>query len=629
MPAEAGPSSVMIMARRTTVVATILSAVIGLGTALLPSPASAAGPFTVPTSTVKVDDPPLQEDTWVYLDVRNTSGGALHVDMQLATDNGYSFGRSSIGGHACEFRSVVDPLAGHLEIPAGKTCEVELQFHAEEVQRYENSLSLYVGSFAKVVSLVAVVKPPLSFTPASYEFGALTVGGPAQSITVTYKNKSDQTLELAIAHDPGVDSSFYEAFSVLEETGSCTHDGYLDVTLKPGRACVLTITVATDQLGDHSFRLRPKVMPLLGDHFSWFGQVPVNVRGVRPGFTVKPGALDYGKVVVGTTSETKRITVKNTSTVSERIGVRYEGFADDSLSTVSSCGGFLRVAPGKTCSLRLAITPGDGGADHTRAVVFYLEDDNGDPVPGTERFVPVTLYGASPRYSMAPQAINFGNVTAHRSSLKVVTVKNTSKHDITVHLKAALLGPSMSLVNGTARCDVGVPRTLERGTECFLYVLFAPEADTGDESGVIRLDLLGADGVPIPGSERGAKLKGTTSPIAFTLSDVDVDYGFVRVGHSSAATITVTNRSRSSLSFVPELSTGHPSDFSLADGTKRCDLAVKPGAKCSYVVTFHPTDVLGEEYAQLTVFPVDSAGTIVPSSAQPVSFRGKGFPQTD
>src|SRR5205823_3686505 len=150
------------------------------------------------------------------------------------------------------------------------------------------------------------------------------------------------------------------------------------------------------------------------------------------------------------------LTVKNTSTVSESIGVRFGGFADDTISNVGTCGGALLVAPGKTCSLSLAITPHDGGTQ-TRLVYFFRRDENGNEIPGSARFVQVTLNGTAPPLSVTPTSIDFATVTQYESVTKVVTVKNGTKSQELVQLASANLDPSMTLRDGTSRCDVDAP----------------------------------------------------------------------------------------------------------------------------------------------------------------------------
>lgn len=340
---------------------------------------------------------------------------------------------------------------------------------------------------------------------------------------------------------------------------------------------------------------------------------------VLPPFTVSPKSLSFGHVVVGAETSYKTLRVKNTSSVPERIGYRFQGFADTDVSEgLGSCTGVYVVQPKKTCTIRLALTPHDGGTT-TGTIETFLVTPEGYEWPGTVTATPVTVVGTAPKYTMSPSSVSFGRVTVDYSSLKVITVKNTSKVDVLLRLRNSPPGPSVSLINGTSRCDVGVPRPLSPGTSCMFYVLASPTAP-GAISASVSVDLIDAAGHAIDKSGKTTKITGTAVNPTFKLTPASAAFGYVRQGTSKSIVVTVTNQSPSPVAFDYYLN-ADPAYSIAGTGTKPCtpDVAVPKDGKCQYAITFTPT-YTGDAPGQLIVWPSG-----MPNLAKYLNITGTGF----
>ncbi|HVO61558.1 MAG TPA: choice-of-anchor D domain-containing protein [Terriglobales bacterium] len=205
-----------------------------------------------------------------------------------------------------------------------------------------------------------------------------------------------------------------------------------------------------------------------------------------PAIAFTPTSLKFGKLLVGTTSVAKNVTVKNKGTTT--LNITNIAVTGDFSIYSKTCGSTL--APGKTCSVKIVFAPTLKGT-RTGNLVFT------DNAPGSPQAVPLSGTGLS--LSITPTAWNYGIVTVGQtSSPQDFTVKNMTSATVTLN--------SIS-VAGTASADFKITNktcgsTLAGGANCTVTVVFKPLV-TGILTANFRVVSDGG------GSPQTAKLTGT------------------------------------------------------------------------------------------------------------------------
>lgn len=182
--------------------------------------------------------------------------------------------------------------------------------------------------------------------PGSHDFGALSVG---QAATATFEvwndGLADVTLERIRFDGPGGPFALGDA--------GCA----VGLVLEPGSGCDLDVTfLAPAASGDHG-----AAVVVEGDGGTEPVHMPVAGSSYLPGHLVaEPGALDFGVVARGTTSQPQSIVVRNpgdtTVTFAPLYPIRHIGpRASMFRITPGSCVGGL--APGAACEIAVTFSP--------------------------------------------------------------------------------------------------------------------------------------------------------------------------------------------------------------------------------------------------------------------------------
>jgi hypothetical protein len=204
-----------------------------------------------------------------------------------------------------------------------------------------------------------------------------------------------------------------------------------------------------------------------------------------------------------------------------------------------------------------------------------------------------------------PTQLDFGQqAVSSISALQTVTVTNTGTQVLT---------PTTAAITGAfTKVDNCSGRAFAAGMSCTIQVAFAPTA-TGAQSGVLTVQ------ANIAGGQLTVQLTGTGVVAgAITMNPVELDFGTIAVGSTSAAQSTMATNTGGATVSMSSATTASPflvtSD--LCSGTN-----VAASSACQIKVAFLPT-VAGAVSGSLTV--VDAAGT------QTVLLTGTGVaPATD
>ena len=285
-----------------------------------------------------------------------------------------------------------------------------------------------------------------------------------------------------------------------------------------------------------------------------------------PAVSLTPATLTFPAQLIGSTSASKAVTLKNT------------GSAPLNLTSISTSGNYSQtnncgpsVAAGASCTINMSFTPTVSGATPGAATLV----DNASNSPQVVSF---TGTGAAP-LTFAPTSLAFGTVTVgSTSAAKTVTLTNNQA--IVLNLSFAATGNYNVSGSGTKPCGA----TLASKAACTLSVTFQPTAN-GAVTGAVILTHNAAyspQTVALSGTGSGG---GTAS---LTFSPASLTFTNQLVGSTSAAkTVTVTNNSASSVSINSVASAGNYA--AAGSGTTPCGGTLAAGAKCTFAVTFTPS----------------------------------------
>ncbi|HEY2822860.1 MAG TPA: SBBP repeat-containing protein [Candidatus Acidoferrum sp.] len=225
--------------------------------------------------------------------------------------------------------------------------------------------------------------------------------------------------------------------------------------------------------------------------------------GLATGVVLSPSTLNFGKQVVGVTSQPFIVTLANLTgsalTVSKFsfIGANGADFEEAN----SNCG---VVAIGATCSIAVTFTPSITGTETATMSVM----DSDPSTPQTIQLIGTGTAPASPVF-LTPNPVNFGNQgIGTTSAAQTVTLRNTSTGAVN-NIVVSITGASASLFAKTSSC----PATLAAGASCTISVTFTPTV-----TGTVNATLSVADS--FAGSPQTATLNGTgtTTTPDFTIA---------------------------------------------------------------------------------------------------------------
>ena len=257
-----------------------------------------------------------------------------------------------------------DCWGGTLE--PGATCQVEVQFNANEEGSFAAAVSISAGNVAFTAPLSGrAERPRVEASPTPLVFGPTSVGA-SQTREVTLTNVGHLPVGFFIAIVSGGDQS---SFHMLEE--SCTSNLFAGSPrmVEPGGTCVAKVEFEPTAVGPTAATV------------SFFGagegalQVPVEGTGAAPRLSLSPTTRDFGSVAVGGAGPTQTFELRNESIDPQTIdsatlagadlgdfGLRSDECSEAVLAPGASCAVAVRFEPGstgpKTATLRLRGTGG-------------------------------------------------------------------------------------------------------------------------------------------------------------------------------------------------------------------------------------------------------------------------------
>jgi hypothetical protein len=299
-----------------------------------------------------------------------------------------------------------------------------------------------------------------AFSPYIVNFGDQNAGTTSSSQSVTLTNVGGTTIAISNVSISGAYAQANNCGTSLAAGAGCTFSVTFTPTTFGYAAGSLTITDSA--LGS------PQAVVLAG-------------VGEAPGVGLSPGSIGFGSQLLGTTSQTARVTLTNV------------GNQPLSITKIQSSLGFPKsggcpgtLGAGANCNILISFAP-------TRIGVIAGTLSITDNAAGSPQTVP--LSGTGIAFKLSSSYLNFGSVpVGQTSSPQTVTVMNVAQTAESISI--AVQGASRGEFPESNNCGT----SLAAGATCTITVSFAPTSGGGAGA---TLDVNGG------GADQAVSLGGT------------------------------------------------------------------------------------------------------------------------
>ncbi len=291
---------------------------------LIPFTASAAG-FTVTPTTLAFGSVPTGATGTIAVTITNTSGISQTPNFAGGAPNDpTNFG----GSQNC---------AG-VALPAGGTCKFTYTFTPATIGAHSSSTTIGINSDNFSITMSGTGISPVTVAPRNLLFGNVVLNATG-TIPVVITNTS------GVPQQPN-----YAGGAPNDPTNFGGSQNCAGTTLPAGGSCQFSYTFTPKTLGAHS---TTTTIDVNSESFA----ITMSGTGITAsGLSVAPTTINFGSVLVGTTSAAMSATVTNGS--SAAIGpLNVVGGAPPApFAATQSCAG-VTLAPGGTCKFSYTFTP--------------------------------------------------------------------------------------------------------------------------------------------------------------------------------------------------------------------------------------------------------------------------------
>ncbi len=370
-------------------------------------------------------------------------------------------------------------------------CTITVQFAPGSAGAINGAITITDGAPGSpdVISLAGTGAGHIGVSPAGLSFGTVAIGKTSSPKTVTLTNNTSTTLNvtsIAASGDYAVTpAGMGGCGSTLGSGASCTEN----VTFTPTSAQKINGSVAVSASG-----ISPQFVTLTGTG-SGTASAPI---------TLTPHSLSFGKQVVGATSKSKTVTVKNTGKTSLAITIAGSGAYLASGSGTKPCGSSLGA--GASCTIGAQFAPTTLGAIDGGVSVSYA---------GTNSPQVVSLSGTG----IASVSTSVGSLGFSTQTVNTTSAAQSVK---LINQSGAAISISSITATGEFLQTNACGTSLATGASCAISVQFAPT-----NSGAVLGALAIADGA-------------SNSPQIVNLSGVGVTVPrFAYVSNSLDSTLSI------------------------------------------------------------------------------------------
>ena len=400
------------------------------------------------------------------------SSAAGTVTLTNSGSFGLSISSVSVSGDFSE----TDTCARQTIAPSG-TCMVSVTFTPSVTGSITGALTIVDNAVntPQVLALSGSGLPELSISPASENFGTVTVGTSSAAKTMTLTNNTSGTLDYAFQT-----SSNYAVVG----SGKSPCNG----TLAKKAKCTVSVTFTptANDAGDGSLAVSSGSFPTQLAGLSGTGS-----GGATAPLTFSPTTFKVANTLVGASSSPVTVTVTNGSPSTVNI-TNFIASADYSVvgSGATPCSGTLGA--GASCTVAVTFSPSIAGKLEG-AVVFM------DNASVNTQLYDLSGTGVLP-VTFAPASLTFASQALGKTSAaKTITLTNNQATTLTLDVgNSPASGQFSAAPGGTKPCG----KTVNAHSTCTFEVTFTP-AQAGTIPGAVTITHNAS------GSPQNIKLSGT------------------------------------------------------------------------------------------------------------------------
>ncbi|HEY6446118.1 MAG TPA: Ig-like domain-containing protein [Acidobacteriaceae bacterium] len=464
----------------------------------------------------------------------------------------------------------------------GATCSIALTATAGSLGPLSGSVTVQDAQADNppVLNLTATGVAPVRLAPASQYFGAVVVNTTGTTKILTLTNNEPSALTISSVNLSGPFTFVAAGASPCPITGG---------TVPANSTCQIGLAMSPTAKGPLTGQITVNDSATNTPQFTALSGV-----GLLP-VTASPASLNFGNVVLNTTSAAQNITLTNNE-LSAITGISITVPAPYALASgTTTCGSTLNA--GKNCTISVTLTPTAAGPVAASAVSI---SDSGANSPQT-----VSLMGnGQPPVKFNPAAVNFGNVVRNVAASQNVTVTNNQSVPVVITSISGFTN-GYALGSGTT-CPLS-PGSVPSGGNCVIQIqLTAPGLGATNGSVTVAMQGLASQNLSLSAN--------AVNPVV--LSPGLLYFKAQYLGStSSAQTVILSNKQAVPLHVSGVSFTGtNSADFAV---TSACPSPVPATTSCNLSVTFNPTGT-GTRTATLQVAD-DATG-----SPQVVQVSGSG-----
>jgi len=353
------------------------------GVAATPAPALTATPSAIAFGTQTIGAAAVSQ-TVTLANTGNVAISFSKIGLSAASAASFSLGSSDCGA----------------TLAVGASCAVPVRFAPAAEGAVSAALAVSSNATALQVGITGTGTKQATATPLLSEagpivFGDTQVGSSAAAHTTTLSNSGNASLTISTLTLGGNQPGDF----VLG--GSCVAGG----AVAPGGSCTLITALKPTAAGARSADLLLVTDGGAQFHLALSGN-GVAVVITTPSLTIAPQSFDFGAVVIGTTSPTRRFTLTNSGSAAVTLAsAAYTGpFAAVADST--GCAAFpVTLAPGASCDLVVGYTPVNAGSSSGNVAIQ-------SSVAGSSWTIALSGQGAAGAANAAPSNRGGGGCSA-------------------------------------------------------------------------------------------------------------------------------------------------------------------------------------------------------------------------
>ncbi|HVI06771.1 MAG TPA: choice-of-anchor D domain-containing protein, partial [Candidatus Binatia bacterium] len=485
------------------------------------------------------------------IDFGSVTVGTTSLSTAFVTVDPSTNGAMTITGVMISGDFTVSENECNTPVSPGGECGMGITFapSAAELETGIAVIDYSVGSGAGQLVLALSgtgAAPGVSLSPSSFDFGSVTVGTTAQSVA-------------NVIIDPSTSGPVTVTGVTISGDYSVTQNS-CSGAVSPGSQCGLSILFTPAAPGS---RTGTAVVDYAIGSATGQLLLALSGTGTAPGAGLLPASIDFGSVIVGSSSQ---------QTANFTVDLTTDGFVN--VTGVSSTGDFTvasqcnsQVTAGGECGLSVTFAPTAAGLRTGTVIVDYTAGTNSGQL-----MLALSGMGIAAAVTLPVPSVNFGTQIINTvSATQSVQVQNNGTSDLII---TSVTADGDFTQAGTCNSANGSV-TVSAGSGCAMQITFIPSA-AGTRSGTVTLvDNAGTQSVALSGTGNAPGVGLDSSTLAFVSQGVGTT--------SDQQTVTVTNTGTSDLAISSITAAG---DFA---ETNTWPSTLASGASFQVAVTFTPS----------------------------------------